>query len=171
MKNTAKLLDLDFTEETKNDKFKSTINSINHFLLRKTFFWRIRYFFISMKNIIKWIPILYKDRDWDHSFILYIIEFKLKNIRNRYVKTKYFVGQDKEIYWLNICLYLLDYINKSKAWDDKEENKYLNFKNIEYVIKHPELLKLRHWKCDAREEKVLSLFWKIISWRITYWWD
>jgi len=171
MKNIAKLLDADFTEELKINKVKSFIDDIYYFLLHKTFFWRIRYFFNSIKNIIRWIPVLYKDRDFDDSYILYILEFKLKNIRDRYIKRKYFVGQDKEIYWLNICLYLLDYIHKGKAWDDEEENKYLNYKNIDYIVKYPEIKDIKHWKCDAKEEKILSLFWKIISWRITYWWD
>jgi len=46
----------------------------------------IRQFSIGVSNIIKWIPVLYKDRDWDFYFIYNILQKKLefteKAIRN-----------------------------------------------------------------------------------------
>jgi len=46
----------------------------------------IRQFSIGVSNIIKWIPVLYKDRDWDFYFVYNILQKKLefteKAIRN-----------------------------------------------------------------------------------------
>ncbi len=41
--------------------------------------WRIRDFLTSCNNIIKWAPTIWKDRDWDDSFIFDILTKKLKN--------------------------------------------------------------------------------------------
>jgi uncharacterized protein YlzI (FlbEa/FlbD family) len=147
------------------------LDDIYYQYLYKTFLWRVRYFFESIKNLIKWLPIIFKDRDWDHTFILRILCFKLKQVRIRYEKNELFVGQENEIKWLKMCEYLLNYINTSKGWEDEEESKYLNTKNIESIKKWPQVIDISHHKCDLREEKAEKLFWKIISWRCNYWWD
>ena len=38
--------------------------------------WRIRNFLIGCKNIIKWVPTLFKDRDWDQYHIYTILQKK-----------------------------------------------------------------------------------------------
>jgi hypothetical protein len=35
-------------------------------------------FIKGVKNLWKWFPIIWKDRDWDHRYILQVIEFKLE---------------------------------------------------------------------------------------------
>jgi hypothetical protein len=48
--------------------------------------WRIRYFITGVKNIFRWTPTLYKDKDWDSWYIYNIlqkkIEFQRKEIVN-----------------------------------------------------------------------------------------
>ena len=41
----------------------------------------------SIKNIIYYFPIIWKDRDWDHFYIYQIIEFKLRG-QAKYIGTK-----------------------------------------------------------------------------------
>jgi len=41
----------------------------------------------GIKNLWKWFPVIWKDRNFDHSYIYYIIEFKLKN-QSKYIKAK-----------------------------------------------------------------------------------
>ena len=41
----------------------------------------------GIKNLWKWFPIVWKDRDWDHTFIYKILEFKLKN-QSKYIGNK-----------------------------------------------------------------------------------
>jgi hypothetical protein len=147
------------------------LNDFYYKYLYKTFLWRIKYFFDSIKNLLRWFPVIFKDRDFDHTFILRILYFKIKQIRIRYESKEMFVGQENEIKWLRKCEYLSNYVIKSKSWEDIEENKYLNIKNIESIKKWPQVINISHHKCDLREEKVEKLFWKIISWRNNYWWD
>lgn len=49
----------------------------------------VRNFSISVGNLIKWFPVIWKDRDWDHHFILEVIAFKLEK-QSKYIKDKGF---------------------------------------------------------------------------------
>jgi hypothetical protein len=51
--------------------------------------WRFRYIYRKIRNLIRWTPIIWKDQDWDHTFIFEILKFKLKN------QAKYIGGQDR----------------------------------------------------------------------------
>jgi len=51
--------------------------------------WRIRDVNRSIQSLIKWFPIIWKDRDWDDSFIFTILKFKLQN------QAKYIGKQDR----------------------------------------------------------------------------
>ena len=56
---------------------------------RKTLFsrlhWRIRYFITGCRNLIKWMPTIYHDRDWDGDFILKILQKKIEFQRKELV--------------------------------------------------------------------------------------
>lgn len=51
--------------------------------------WRIRGIYRSIRNLIKWFPIIWKDRDWDSHYIFEILKFKLQN------QAKYIGDQDR----------------------------------------------------------------------------
>lgn len=87
--------------------------------------WRIRYFLGGCKNIIRWVPTLYKDKDWDHWYIYNIlqkkIEFQRKEIvyANRYMQVDY-DNRDMTIV-LNLiervkeCYYGTEYLDYSET--------------------------------------------------------
>lgn len=43
--------------------------------------WRIRYFLTGCRNLIKWAPTIYHDREWDGNYILKILQKKIENQR------------------------------------------------------------------------------------------
>jgi hypothetical protein len=51
----------------------------------KRLHWRIRNFLIGCKNIIKWVPTLFKDRDWDQYHIYTILQKKIEFQRKEIV--------------------------------------------------------------------------------------
>ena len=53
--------------------------------LWKKLHWRIRNFLIGCKNIIKWSPTLFKDRDWDQYHIYTILQKKIEFQRKEIV--------------------------------------------------------------------------------------
>ena len=70
--------------------------------------WKLKQFFRNIRNLIRWFPIIWKDRDWDHSFIYEILKFKLKNqaeyigYHDRHMSAK----RDAEI--MMLCVSLMD---------------------------------------------------------------
>ena len=40
--------------------------------------WRIRYTYRAIKNLIRWFPVIWKDRDWDQTFIYEVLIHKLE---------------------------------------------------------------------------------------------
>ena len=70
--------------------------------------WRIKQFFKSINNLIKWFPIIWKDRDWDDHFIFEILKFKLKN-QAEYIGKRgnhLSAGRDAEI--MMLCVRLIE---------------------------------------------------------------
>lgn len=43
-------------------------------------FSKIRNFFESIGNVVKWFPVIWKDRDFDYGYLEEILRFKLKNM-------------------------------------------------------------------------------------------
>lgn len=72
--------------------------------------YRVRYFITGVKNLIRWFPIIYKDRDWDDHYIWQVLKFKLKNqakyigYHDRHLSAK----RDAEI--MMLCVSLIDKI-------------------------------------------------------------
>jgi hypothetical protein len=59
-------------------------------------------------NIIKWSPILWKDRDYDYEYILNVLAFKLQNISKYIDKHKSYKGYKRDVERINLCIRLLD---------------------------------------------------------------
>lgn len=72
--------------------------------------WRIKEFIVSVKNLIRWFPIIWKDRDWDTNFIWDIFKFKIENqakyigYHDRHLSAK----RDAEI--MMLCVRLMEKI-------------------------------------------------------------
>ena len=41
--------------------------------------WRTRRFVRRIKNLFRWLPVIWKDEQWDYYYIFEILKFKLKN--------------------------------------------------------------------------------------------
>lgn len=64
----------------------------------------------GIKNLWKWFPIVWKDRDWDDSYIFDALKFKLKNTADYFEKTNSFAGWEDEVKYIRICERLIDKI-------------------------------------------------------------
>jgi hypothetical protein len=79
---------------------------------RKTLFgmlhWRIRSFLTGCKNLIKWTPIIWKDRDRDGSYILKILQKKIEFQREYLVNSNRHIRIDSDNRDMTIVLNLLE---------------------------------------------------------------
>ena len=51
----------------------------------------------KVSNIIRWIPILWRDVDWDSSALYDIVAFKLKNMREHHIEHHNHVGWEQVV--------------------------------------------------------------------------
>lgn len=94
--------------------------------------WRIRYFFYGVKNIIRWIPTMYHDRDWDGDFILKILQKKIEFQRKELINANRHMGIDRDNRYMTLTLNLLERVRQDHYglecmdyWDDN-----ISFENI-----------------------------------------
>jgi hypothetical protein len=165
----------------------------------------VRWFFIrlgmSIKNVIRWLPVIWRDKDWDESFIYKILQFKLKN-QSEYIATRDWhtrAKRDAEI--MMTCVRLIDKINEQYYGMEYFEyydydmstdnpNRFLEFNVTRdeldtYYAKYPLTFKkivaqygdakdrssTALLMGDDRQEKARKLLFKILEQNIETWWD
>lgn len=83
--------------------------------IKDFFLYDLRY---GIENLIKWFPIIWKDRNWDYFFIFVILHRKLhlmeQNIRNNGCH----VHNEKDADGIKFCVLLLDRLIKDEYFDN-----------------------------------------------------
>jgi hypothetical protein len=74
--------------------------------------WRVRYFLEGIKNIIRWIPTLYHDRDWDGVYILKILQKKIEFQRKELVNANRHMDIDRDNRYMTLALNLLERVKE-----------------------------------------------------------
>lgn len=70
--------------------------------------WRIRHFLQGVQNIIRWIPIIYKDKDWDDYYITKMLQKKIEHQREYLVNSNRHTRVDQDNYWMTVVLNLIE---------------------------------------------------------------
>ena len=92
-------------------------------------YWKFKYryyprnFVCGVKNLIKWGPIIWRDRDWDDSFLFEIIKFKISNMSESHGKTMPHVGSQRNVEIMNTIVRLID----------KIQTEYYLHEHLDYV--------------------------------------
>lgn len=119
----------------------------------------------GLHNLWKWLPIIWKDRNFDHAYIEYILQFKLQNMYNRFSDPEQTCVNwetehaAKALKALRICITILErrrsefYIN---LWDNDKD---------------PELTDEIMIMVDYTERRDWKLFHKLMERYMEYWWD
>jgi len=100
----------------------------------KDFFRNIR---LGIPNLIKWAPVIWKDRDWDQYFLYVILQFKLKQMEKLQRQHGISVNSNDYADQMKTCILLLDRIikddyltNALKPHEEKWGESRLNFKPL-----------------------------------------
>jgi hypothetical protein len=160
----------------------------------KTFFRNIK---LGIPNLIKWFPVIWKDRDWDQHFLYVILQFKLKQMEQ--LQRKYGISANRNDYadQMKTCIILLDRIIKSdylintlKPHEEKWGESKLNFKKVkdrselfegiftvekvtnkkEKDQEHKDRMRL-YKHVDNLEKQDLDLLFKNMRKYVEWWWD
>jgi len=138
--------------------------------------------FKSFKNLITWIPIIWKDRQWDHIYLLIILKKKLSLMEEFFRYKANYIGKEKDVDKIHICCLLLDRIIK----DDylyvykKLEKKYggLSLDNLLYpkrTKEEQEKYSKSFSQCAKHEDYLrkqdITYLFLIMKKHLTKWWD
>lgn len=105
------------------------LNPLRRFLLFWEFEYRyyLRNFISGVKNLIKWGPVIWKDRDWDDAFFFYILKFKISNMAKFQGKKRSYVGSDRNVEIMNTIVRLID-----KFQSEHYLHEYFHYVDDEY---------------------------------------
>jgi hypothetical protein len=71
----------------------------------------IRRFFESIQTVIKWFPVIWKDRQWDHTYLFIIMRKKLVMMRDLFNSDRAIAeGSKKRAKEMDECIVILDRI-------------------------------------------------------------
>jgi len=113
----------------------------------------------GISNLIKWFPLIWKDRDFDHGYLYDILYFKLGEMQKFFESDNTWSADAKEYAkQIKECRRLLKRIINESVIDEN-----FNYEKCEYTIPLDEVFKLE------KEEK--KLFWNMICDNIDGWWD
>ena len=154
--------------------------------------WRIRRFFEQIKRIIEYIPVLWKDHDWDYEYTIDMLIYKTERQlrlweRNTSNPEKYLCheGDEDDIRWMKVFISLLKKYEEQyyelEMYDDD-----LKVIEKEYFMKYPNDYKrtlkyLESNKIDTdnmwlymgyqRHQRALNLAFKILQTYGPGWWN
>lgn len=69
-------------------------------------------FIDGVSNIVKWAPTIYKDKNWDDSFIFEMLKFKLIQQRKELVEANRHTGVEAINRDITLCLNLIEHIQE-----------------------------------------------------------
>ena len=89
--------------------------------------WRIRYFITGVKNIFRWAPTLYKDKDWDSWYIYNILQKKIEFQRQEIINANRHTDIDRDNRDMTIALNLLERVK-----DDYYGMEHVDYSKTEF---------------------------------------
>lgn len=120
--------------------------------------YKIKEFIRKIKNLIRWTPILWQDRDWDYYFIYEILKQKL-TFTEQYIRDKGIHLYNTED--ANSILKAIDLINKVQT------EYYLD----KYLSEATEWTKEGINKSTADHNKARKELFQYLNNNIEKWWD
>jgi len=88
--------------------------------------WRISNFISKVKNIVRWFPIIWNDRDYDDSYIMEILKFKLSNQANYISKKDRHTRAQYDAQKMRLCVRLIE-----KFQEEYYSLEYFDYFNME----------------------------------------
>jgi hypothetical protein len=128
---------------------------------------------LGLRNLILWLPIIWKDRDWDHYFLFKIIRRKLELMEKFFREYALHIGAEKDAEDMKVCVLLLDRIIEGNYLERAE--RYLPGKSLLAFDRsdYRKEIKRRLWieRAKMLRQQDLEYFGKLFSKHSFSWWD
>ena len=105
------------------------------FWKKQKLFWEFEYryyarnFVLGVRNLIKWGPLIWKDRDWDDTFLFEIIKFKISKMAESHGKVLPYQGFERNVEIMNTIVRLID-----KFQSEEYLHEYFSYVDDEYTF-------------------------------------
>lgn len=120
-----------------------------------------RKIYYGLINLVRWLPIIYNDRDWDWAFLAIIMQYKIKKMKLYHVDKQSFVGVEQIIKKLTICENLLNRIVEEDYMDNPRYKTILNNVNRQAAYTWVKMY----------EQQDMDLLFKILNKHLKKFWD
>jgi len=147
----------------------------------------------SIKNLIKWFPLIYRDRQFDHNYLLNIMEFKLSLMEDYFKNHGITVSSEKDSKRIKICKNLCKRLSYgySEMLYGENSSHYKKWGSIEILTDEEHKLSIKHKNCktdkdfadekkehdklmkreEYLQEQDLNLLFKTMKKYMLGWWD
>lgn len=91
----------------------------------------LRNIYYGIRNLIRWAPIIWQDRDWDYCYALKIMELKFRNMATAMNRNGRHVGYERVVRELTICAELCSRLTNNNYdlgaywFNDKQVEAYM----------------------------------------------
>lgn len=118
----------------------------------------VRRFIRRIKNLYRWLPVIWKDEQWDHYYIFEILKFKLTIMSEAIRKSDNHKLSKYDADRMMLCVRLIDKV--------QNEEYLMTLINCE-----KDLTKETFNKADAKQKKAKHILFKLLENHIERWWD
>ena len=116
----------------------------------------IRRLLDGVRNLIRWTPVIWDDRDYDWEYLARVMSWKMRRMADC-LESGFVVDGSKNAQDLRTCANLLDRVREQDGyWDDPSK---------------PWLEPGSGARLEARHQADLELFCKIFGRKLRTWWD
>jgi hypothetical protein len=119
--------------------------------------WRVRQFRRRLINLFRWLPVIWKDEQWDHYYIYEVLKHKLIIMSNAIRKCGNHTLAEYDADRMMLAVRLIEKV---------QNEDYL----IEF-INDDEITKEAIEKGEAKHKKAKRILFKLLDQYIERWWD
>lgn len=96
----------------------------------------IRNFFKSIANLFLWAPVIWRDRNYDFTYIYVILRRKLELHASSMINNSNHISADNEVKWIHTCIRLIDKINNDEYLDELQNYFKVEYSDTSIITKH-----------------------------------
>lgn len=119
--------------------------------------WRIRRFIRRTKNLVRWLPIIWKDEQWDYYHIFEILKHKLLFTAEHTRKYGYHAFSDRDADRMMLCVRLIEKVQNEDYMMELVDDNDITKEKLESAKK--------------KQDKAKRILFKLLDQHIERWWD
>jgi hypothetical protein len=148
--------DIEDVEEKKSNWVKSAWDYLYDEIYWKFIGWRLKEFKSSVSKLIRWLPIIWKDRDWDDHYIWELMKNKLRWQANYIAKRDWHTRADLDAKRMRLCANLMD-----KVQDEFYSSEYSDYHETDFNwLDVPDKPEYKELKIETTSERFNEFFKK-----------